>query len=150
IKVGDLGRYEVGPKGKQGVLVAEDDTPRSLPPVVGTPDALTSDVAEGPNTAEIHAGTVSGFGMRGWLVGVYGSAIAYCQAGANLPCPNSIGGNAVGSASVPALPPGDRGLIASQVPLLDVRNVGVSSSAQSMVADTLTANDIANMRNILA
>ncbi|HEX9775626.1 MAG TPA: hypothetical protein VGB83_08595 [Actinomycetota bacterium] len=149
--VGDLTEYgfadetETDPTltGNAGLVVVEDLTPVSVPPNSIDPDSLTADVPEGPNTAESHAGTVSGFGALAAGVGGYGSVVAACKespGASDDDCETPQG----------VVSPADRALYLARVAALDMRNSGAAAASQSAALDTTTDAETSTYRNILA
>ncbi len=131
------------------VFVLEDNTPEvpAMRPV--DYDDLTTGLPEGPGTLSEYSGALNGFGARVLFVGGTGGATSFLNlSGAYRdfinPTVESL------EVPIPGLAPGDRGIVLSRVPSLDLRNSGATSSAQPAALDTQTEADLDDTKNFIA
>lgn len=136
LPVADLGAHGLGAEGEEGWLVIQDQTPDAIQQEPVPFDDLTLDIQEGSSTRATFAGSSSGFGARILLVGGYGGLISLRDFQ-----------TASGPRSFAGLSPGDRGIFLARAGSVDVRNAGVSSSAQGIAPDTLSDNDVRTKRH---
>jgi hypothetical protein len=121
------------PEAAQHYLILKDETATgsALPPT--NYDSLTTRLAEGPDTISTYAGTVTGWGMRAFLVGGSGGLLSAVPGGAT-------------DVGIDQLKPADRGVTAARVTKLDLRNVGAASTAQPLALDDVSADDYERTR----
>ncbi|MGH2755661.1 MAG: hypothetical protein ACRDLB_14700, partial [Actinomycetota bacterium] len=120
----ELGKLGLGEESEHGLVVLQDNTPRPDRPRPVDYDALTSELPEGPKTVTSFSAGVNGFGARTVLVGGYAGLLS-----------------AAGSGAGP-LRAGDRGITASRLPSVDLRDVGASASAHAFVPDANTEAEL--------
>ena len=106
--------------------VIRDETPEAEPLRPPDYDALTSDIEETADTVSNYSGGANGFGARAVLVGGYRGALNFA-------------GQFVTISDVRS---GDRGLTAARIPSIDLRPVGASATAQSLVQDSSTEAEL--------
>jgi hypothetical protein len=131
------------------VNVLEDNSPDPQPLQPVDYDDLTTDIAEGSGTVSTYSGSLNGFGARAFLVGGVGGARSFAQVDDSPYKPFLDALQQFFSAPVPALSPGDRGVFLSRVASVDLRNSGATASAQGAALDTLTDQDVKNLRILL-
>jgi hypothetical protein len=135
----DVAKAGFGSQHRSGYVIMADHLP-SAP--VATPadyDGADQDIPEGTNTFSTFAGNVNGFGTRALLVGGYGGIASQLGAVCGVGICTGVAG----------LSAGNRGLLAAEVPKIDLRNVGSAASAQALAPDDLTAHDYQNNQQVI-
>lgn len=142
----DPGSSRIFVKSSDGWLVVDDRTSSIEASEQTDYDALTDDVAEGPDTNTFFSGGSSGFGAATTLVGGFENAAINL---AVLP----VGGDVVATVLAPQLEDkaqtaavsyGNRGLVAGDVENLDVASFDVAASARALTFDDATSSDREN------
>ncbi|HEX9774926.1 MAG TPA: hypothetical protein VGB83_05030 [Actinomycetota bacterium] len=137
IFVGVQGISTEGLVDSQHRLVAfKDVTPLAPPEPAAEFDQLTEGVPEGPNTLTNYSATARGFGMRGFLVGGISGLTSPARTGA-------VGGQVDRELATP----GDRGFWVARLTSMDLRNVGASATAQAVVTDDVTRDQLRTLQN---
>src|SRR6185436_12514966 len=115
----------------QDILVLTDDTATPSSVAQTDYDGLTTDVPEGAKTEASYSGSLSGFGSRIALVGGTGGVVTstgYTLTGTSVDEIRPVWDRG----SIVGLGPGDRGVFFGHVGSIDVRNSGVTASAQAV------------------
>ena len=132
--------------GHAPYVVAEDRTPVSLPVPPINYDALTSDAPEDTSYVS-YAGDANGYGAE---VGLVGGTTAPTTLAGEDPA-QVVASNAQGTGvPVDAVPigGGTRAVMAARIGNIDLRPAGAAGSAQALVADANTANNVQNSNTI--
>ncbi|MGH2725600.1 MAG: hypothetical protein ACRDKS_01355, partial [Actinomycetota bacterium] len=132
------------------IYVLDDKTSDPIQPRPVDYDDLTNDIAEGAGTIANYSGTLNGFGARLFLVGGTGGATSSAFVDESLYRDYLNLVQEMLDASLPALSPGDRGLILSRAAAVDLRDSGATASAQPAAPDALTESDLDTTKNFIA
>lgn len=125
------------------VIVRDSRKPRGIPPPVNR-DAMTDDVAEGADTVSGWTGIASGWGSRATLVGGWGGVR---EPIGHLNCLGVCAPREL--MEIEGVSPGDRGVIAGSVPMLDLTDTSARAGARAIQPDTLTDDDYRTKQNEL-
>ncbi|MHB8511402.1 MAG: hypothetical protein ACYDCC_04415 [Actinomycetota bacterium] len=123
------------PTSTQLSYVAFADTtpdPNPLPPA--DYDSLTQNIPETADTSATYAGGIQGYGSRISMVGGFGGVWNSFS--------EMLGGTTLPTWPITGVSPGDRSVALANLPSIDFRNAGSSSSAQAVTPDTNTDEEV--------